>query len=175
MENKRPEYLDYSVTKLPDSVEVYFCEPLDKNGKKESMDDDLSKLFITLCMVKDPVVEEMYNQLHKASPLVKIISSRAEFAGLKIDKKTTILLSCICSSPGQAVMYIYYLLYKANKLGMKELSFDRVSMEIFPFGFFTVETLNYHWDSQKVKKETGDFGSDNLLDYKTASMSLLKD
>ena len=175
MENKRPEYLDYSVTKLPDSVEVYFCEPLDKNGKKESMDDDLSRLFITLCMVKDPEVEEMYNQLHEASPLVKIISSRAEFAGLKMDKKTAILLSCICSSPGQAVMYIYYLLYKAKKLGMKELSFDRVSMEIFPFGFFTEETLNYHWDLQKVRKDPGSFGTDNLLDYPEAMKSLSLD
>jgi hypothetical protein len=172
MENKRPEYLDYSVTKLPDSVEVYFCEPLDKNGKKESMDNDLSRLFITLCMVKDPEVDEMYNQLHEAFPLVKIISSRAEFSGLKIDKKTTILLSCICSSPGQAVMYIYYLLYKSKKLGLKELSFNHVSMEIFPFGFFTEETLNRYWDLQKVNRDLGSRGSDNLLDYPEASKSL---
>lgn len=173
MENKRPEYLDYSLTKLPDSVEVYFCEPLDKNGKKESMDDELSKVFITLCMIKDPEVDEMYKQLYALSPLVQIIESRSNFVGLKIDKKTLILLSCICSTPGEAVMYIYYLLYKSKKLGMKEMEFDKFSMDIFPFGFFTKESLDYHWDLQKVKKESGSFGTDNLLDYTDAVKSLV--
>jgi len=173
MENKRPEYLDYSVTKLPNSVEVYFCEPLDKNGKKEPMDDELSKVFITLCMVGDSAVDEMYEQFNNLSQLFKIIESRANFVGLKMDKKALILLSCICSTPGKAVMYIYYLLYKAKKLGIKELPFDKISMDIFPYGFFTEESLDYHWDSQQVKRDPGSFGTDNLLDYPEAMKSLV--
>ena len=173
MESKeRPSYLDYSVTKQKDAIETYFCEPLDKNGKKEAMTDDLSKVFITLCMVKDGEVEEMYEEFKKVSHIFKILESRAEFAGLKADKKTMIMISCICSSPGGAVMYVYYLLYKIKKLGLNELSFEKMSTDIFPFGFFSDDTLSYYWDTQKVNRGVEGMGSDNLLDYSEAAKSL---
>ena len=90
-----------------------------------------------------------------------------------MNKKTMIMISCICSSPGEAVMYVYYLLYKTKKLGLKELSFEKMSMEIFPFGFFANDTLSYYWDTQKLNRDVKDRGSDNLLDYPDAMESLV--
>ena len=86
------------------------------------------------------------------------------------------MISVLCETPGEAVMYVYYLLYKAKQLGLKNgITFNDLGEKIFPFGFFTKKTLDFYWDEQKVKKNTESSGSDNLLDYKTASMSLVNE
>jgi hypothetical protein len=169
------DFLDYSVTNQENSVEIYFCKPLDEKGKKGSMNDEESRIMITLLMTDDPSIDKMYDEIYNASHLVKILVSRAEYAGLKIDKRTAIMLGILCKSPGQAVMYVYYLMYKAKTLKKKEITFDTLCKDIFPFGFFTEDTLNYYWDEQKVKKDPSKIGTDNLLDYSEASKSLIQD
>jgi hypothetical protein len=125
-------------------------------------------------MTNDSSIDEMYDEIYKASYLVKILVDRAEYVGLKIDKKTSIMLGILCKSPGQAVMYVYYLMYKAKNLKKEEITFDTLCQDIFPLGFFTEETLNYYWDEQKVKKDPSRSGSDNLLDYSEAAKSLIQ-
>jgi hypothetical protein len=177
MEKKSYEsFLDYEVTNQDNGIEVHFCEPLDTKGEKSNMSDEDSQIFLTLCFVSEEDSNEMYNDVYKASGILKIFSSRAEYAGLKIDKKSSIMISVLCETPGEAVMYVYYLLYKAKQLGLKNgITFNDLGEKIFPFGFFTKKTLDFYWDEQKVKKNTESSGSDNLLDYKTASMSLVNE
>jgi len=168
------DFLDYSVTTQENSVETYFCKPLDEKGKKGSMNDEESRIMITLLMTDDPSIDKMYDEIYNAFHLVKILVGRAEYVGLKIDKRTAIMLGILCKSPGQAVMYVYYLMYKAKNLKKEEITFDTLCRDIFPFGFFTEETLNYYWDEQKVKKDSSRSGSDNLLDYSEAAKSLIQ-
>lgn len=166
------DFLDYSVTSQENSVEIYFCKPLDEKGDKRQLTEDESRIFMILMMISDDEVSKMYEEIQKASFISKIITSRAEYAGLKMDKKTAIMLSIICQTPGEAVMYVYYLLYKAKQLGVKEIDFETLGKSIFPWGFFSEETLNLFWDEQKIKKKNTDPGTDNLLDYSNASSSL---
>jgi hypothetical protein len=60
-----------------------------------------------------------------------------------------------------------------KKLGIDFLDIEKICTDIFPTGFFTEKSLHDHWDIQKVKTE-GNYGSDNLLDYRSASESLMK-
>jgi hypothetical protein len=69
-------------------------------------------------------------------------------------------------------MYTYYIAYKMKEAGIKELSLHRVCVDIFPFGFFSEESLHEYWDKQKVNPGKNS-GGDNLLDYTKASESLL--
>jgi hypothetical protein len=173
MKNKKYEdFLDYSVTSEENSVEKYFCKPLDKDGKRRNMDDEESKIMMMLLLYKDPEINMMYDDILKASHIAKILVSRAEYAGLKMDKKSFIMISMMCETPGAAVMYVYYLLYKSKELGEKIISFETLCSSIFPWGFFTEETLHFYWDEQKVKKSNTQAGTDNLLDYHEASSSL---
>ena len=44
-----------------------------------------------------------------------LIKGRLESLKYTLDKKTQIILSFIVETPGDAVMYIYYLAYKAKQ------------------------------------------------------------
>lgn len=167
------EYLDYKVTELPDSIENLFCKPLDEGGVRIGL-DDIQIQIITLAMVSSKEkTDYMYEKLKGEHYLSLILEDRLKSINCKTDNGVKILITYSCKSPGEAVMYTYYLAYKMKELGIESLDMETLCLKIFPRGFFSRETLEKHWDKQKVNTR-GNRGSDNLLDYRKAAQSIMK-
>jgi len=167
------KYLNYEVTKLPDSVETIFCRSLSENGKIEKYTENLAKVIFFAMTSPPDKIDEMYESIKKEYMILSILEDRLKNLGCKLDKASLILMSISCSTPGEAVMYSCYLSYKMKELGLDLLTIETICTDIFPMGFFTQETLKKHWDLQKVNTK-GNTGSDNLLDYNRALASLMK-
>ena len=104
--------------------------------------------------------------MKKRNGMVALIRGRLESLSYTLDPKTQIMLSFICKTPGDAVMYIYYLAYKAKEIKKDFIDFDDF-VNIFPMGYYSKPQLDKAWDAQKI-------GGSNLLDDPTASLSLNK-
>jgi hypothetical protein len=167
------EYLDYEVTELPDGIEKIFCEPLDQGGERVEL-DEIQIQIITLAMVSSKEkTDYMYEKLKSEHYLSLILEDRLKSINCKTDNGVKILITYSCKSPGEIVMYTYYLAYKMKKLGIEFLDMETMCLKIFPKGFFSSETLEKYWDNQKVNTR-GNRGSDNLLDYRKAAESIMK-
>jgi len=145
----------------PNAVEEKFCKLLDKMGANVPLSPDQFGLFITLLSIEDKEIEELYE---KIPPMGHLIKGRLESLKYTLDKKTQIILSFIVDTPGDAVMYIYYLAYKAKQRNKDIITFDDF-VDIFPMGYFSKKQLVKAWDAQKIEGQ-------NLLDYPEASISL---
>lgn len=167
------KYLDYELTKLPDSIEILFCKPLSVNGKIQRATEDQMKIIFFGMTSPPHKIDEVYESLRDEYMIFPILEDRLKKLGCKLDKASRILISMSCQTPGEAVMYSCYLAYKMKELGLDLLTIEKICTDIFPDGFFTRETLKEHWDIQKVKTENGR-GSDNLLDYPQAAFSIMK-
>ena len=165
-------YLDYEVTQLPDSVEMIFCKPLDEDGVRKGLDETQQKIIIKLLQLSQSDIDEMYDDIKSQHGILSILEGRLDSINCKIDKASRILISLSCSTPGEAVMYTYYIAYMMKKRNIEDLSLDRLCIDVFHVGFFSKESLYEYWNKQKVN--TGKIqGGDNLLDYQKASESLL--
>jgi len=165
-------YLDYEVTQLPDSVEMIFCKPLDENGERKRLDSQQTQILLTLLQLSPEKIDEMYDDIKSKHWLLAILEGRLEHINCKIDKASRLLMSLSFSTPGDAVMYTYYIAYKMKELGISDLSIEQLCVNVFPFGFFSEDSLHEYWDKQKVNPGKNP-GGDNLLDYPKASESLL--
>lgn len=96
----------------------------------------------------------LYNRIEKFHTY-KISAALAVAMGMMIDK------------PGEGVIYANYFQYKAYKMGKKELKFSDL-VNIFPFGFFSDDTLRQAWDLQKYVIP----GFPNMLDCIEAQKSI---
>lgn len=167
------EYLDYEVTKIDDSVENIFCKPLDEEGKTNPLNDSQMQIVFLSLTLKEEEMNGLYAEIEKNHLPISILKNRLESLNCSSDKGSLVTTALFCDTPGEAVMYANYIAYKVKKLGLESFSINNLCTDIFPFGSFTKETLNNYWDKQKVR--TGvNRGSDNLLDYPTASASISK-
>ena len=91
-----------------------------------------------------------------------------------ITGQALLFLSQHINTPGQAVLYCWYLQYKCKKLSINEVTLDTLCLEIFKMGVFSQDSLQHIWVSQKIErpKDSGFEFSDNLLDHKNAGLSL---
>jgi len=133
-------------------------------------------------MSKDGELQKDVNELDKESEIYKhfkpmidafqlqVFLKRLEhMAKLKISLGAFIMIAQHLNSPGDAVMYAYYMFHKlpANCF----VGIEEVSVKLFPWGFFSEEQLKAIWDAQKVRVDDGldectCYGAhDNLLDY----------
>jgi len=165
-------YLDYEVTQLPDSVEMIFCKPLDEDGVRKGLDETQQKIIIKLLQLSQSDIDEMYDDIKSQHGILSILEGRLDSINCKIDKASRILISLSCSTPGEAVMYTYYIAYIMKKNDISDLSLDRLCIDVFHVGFFSKESLYEYWSKQKVNQGKNQ-GGDNLLDYPKASESLL--
>jgi len=165
-------YLDYEVTQLPDSVEMIFCKPLDEDGVRKGLDETQQQIIIKLLQLSQSEIDEMYDDIKSQYGILSILEGRLDSINCKIDKASRILISLSCSSPGEAVMYTYYIAYMMKKKDLSDLSLDRLFIDVFHVGFFSVESLYEYWSKQKVNQGKIQ-GGDNLLDYSKASESLM--
>ena len=92
------------------------------------------------------------------------------------------VLTMICAVSfgkiGVGIMYLYYLQWWAKKRNVKEVTWDDLTMRIFPMGFLNDDSLHTVWEGQKVKRPApgnmqDQFHSDNLLDYPEAAKSIM--
>lgn len=161
--------LDFNVTEQKNSIEELFAKKFEKLNKYP-MDNETSEIFVKLILSKDSKYEIPENQKPFLYVLIeKRISLVHDY---KIDDRVLLFLSWICKSAGVGVMYCWYLQYEAKKRGVNEITFE-IFTEIFAWGFPSEDGLNKIWDEQKVISK--DMGSDNLLDYPKAGLSLFKD
>ena len=165
-------YLDYEVTQLPDSVEMIFCKPLDEDGVRKGLDETQQKIIIKLLQLSQSDIDEMYDDIKSQHGILSILEGRLDSINCKIDKASRILISLSCSTPGEAVMYTYYIAYIMKKNDIRDLSLDRLCIDVFHVVFFSKESLYEYWSKQKVNQGKNQ-GGDNLFDYPKASESLL--
>jgi hypothetical protein len=88
--------------------------------------------------------------------LFQILSSRAEFIGLKLTPWACVYLTMAASRPGEAVMLVTYLRSRATAMGVEEVA-DALH------GIPTEEGFKHCWDAQKGRV----YGiplCDNILD-----------
>jgi len=171
------KYLDYEVTEEQDSIENIFCKELEKRGKTKPMNDQEAMILMHLILEKNKgggSIDDLYEKLKNESASLSILKDRIENLNRVMSKEALILCSIFCRTPGECVMYANYIAYKMKCNNIETLSIDHLCSDIFPFGFFTDETLKEFWDVQKVRVPSGKSGSDNLLDYPKASVSISK-
>jgi len=127
-----------------------WCTKFD-SVKREQMPDELSKNFMYLILLENDKKE--IPLVLKERFLYQVIEKRSNVIGLKINQYVTMMLNFLSKSPGEAIMYVYYLKSKLknNELNMTSLTFT------FPEGFPSESSLESLWRSQKI-------GGENLLD-----------
>jgi hypothetical protein len=168
---KKIEYLEFSKTDQENSVEELFCGELERTGKINPLDKDMMKLLVTLVTNKS-AIDEIYEDARKMSFLIPILEDRLKTMNRELDKASAIFIGLACQTPGDSVMYSYYIAYQMKKKGIgKKLTLEEICMSIFPNGLFDSESMDEVWDKQKVNRDGS--GSDNLLDYRKASESLI--
>jgi hypothetical protein len=160
--------LEFETTKDPNAVENIFCTEMSK-GVIEPLSEDMMKILITLMMNRESI-DEMHREISSKSMLLNILEDRIKLMNREIDKGASIFVSLGCETPGEVVMYSYYISYMMKEKGIgQKIDLETLCTDVFPLGMFKRESLNKIWDLQKVKRESG---SDNLLDYLEASKSL---
>ena len=160
-------------TKEANAVEKIFCRPMDM-VKRVPMTDLQGELMISVLLSEDPMLDEIFQSVIAAGGwYVKAFKPRIEALGYTVDKATEVFVGLgLIKSVGEAVMYSYYLAYKAKESGVTHIRFNQEMCEQwFPMGFPDGQELGKIWKFQKVHGE-GRTGSDNLLDYPEASESI---
>lgn len=152
------------------------------NRPHTPMAEEETRLALILMTSKDININTDINEVDKSSdiyqhfePLInafqmQIFLKRLEqLTTLRITLGAFLMIAQHLYSAGSAVMHAYYLHIKlpANTL----VGITEVSMELFPYGFFSDEQLSTIWDAQKVRHDdeldrcTCCGAPDNLLDY----------
>jgi hypothetical protein len=99
-----------------------------------------------------------------------LIEARLQLFQYKIeDHRLILFLSLMAQSPGNAVMYLWYLQYWSKKNGfVYSITLENLC-ELFPMGFPSLDDMSKIWDSQKVHLKP-----DNLVDHMEYGASLFK-
>lgn len=158
------------------SVETIVCEAMGKL-KSVPMDDHTTSVMLKFMMDinSEAKADEIVKQIWQA----EAIKARmlAQF-GRELDSRCAILIVMWAKSIGSSLLYMYYMQWMCRAKGIQgKLTMDHL-VEIFPMGFFADEDLHTIWDTQKVDNRRENFdtpeqkGSDNLIDYAIASMSI---
>ena len=150
----------------PNAVEEIFCKKMD-SFKKIPMSEGESRYMLELC-ISDQIDLEKIGYENLPFLIQLIIKRLAVFYTAQLDSKSILMIGEISKSAGNAVMYLTYIQYLCKQKNIKELSWEKF-IELFPFGFFSQSDLQDAWDCQKVEQEGF---SDNLLDYRSATMSI---
>jgi hypothetical protein len=163
------EYLDYTLTQDPEAVEKHFCQKM-ATENPVPLSEEITKLLFTLFMAESQDIEKFYQEAVKQTPMIRILEDRVSLTGRALEKDAALFTGLCCQTPGEAVMYAYFISYQMKNAGMgKNLDLRALCENVFPMGMLSRDALERVWDSQKVKRTSG---SDNLLDYQEASKSL---
>lgn len=168
------KYLSRVETENPEAIEVLFCKPLDELGKRQPMNEQQMKIVYLCLTLPEEEMTSLYNEIKKHHVILSIMEDRLKALNCPHDMGSLAIIALVCDTPGEAVMYSNYLAYKAKDLNLDEITVKDLCDKIIPFGAFTKDTLNEYWDKQKVEIDGSVRGSDNLLDYIGAAVSITK-
>lgn len=124
-----------------------WCTKFEK-AQTDEMPKDISKLFITLCVLEMrmesvPLPVDLFSY--------KILDKRIDFIGLRMNDHTKTFFSFLCHSPGELIMYLYYL--KSKNSNGEIISMQTVAM-LFPDGFLTPAALEGYGMHRKFQSWT---------------------
>ncbi len=158
-----------------DSVEKLFCIPFEGLTQTPMVQEE-AEIFVSLSLSEKSNTKKSLDLKAFPSQNYQILvsslqSGRFEF---EITEEAAIMVSVMCGSIGDVIMYMAYLQYQYfvhpsaldNKITMSRIAF------IFPAGFPSSSELRRMWDLQKVGNRENGFASDNLLDYKECYKSI---
>jgi hypothetical protein len=152
----------------PNAVEEYFCKPLDKFTPKALSESQL-KMMLVIGLTKEGELPQMEKEFEEVFWFYPAIEKRINVCfTYTMDTKAKMLLASWCESIGDMVMYLTLLQYKCKQRGIRELKYDALGI-MFGDGIIDREFMRKCWDAQKVERDSG---SDNLIDYASALMSL---
>jgi len=155
-------------TENPKAIEIHFCEKLDK-CERIQMDDETASLLIKLLMCKGLTRDGIPKE--EIPYIVRLMERRIEkIFTYTIDFNLLLLMASLVNSPGNAVMYMWFMQYWAFKNKKSHFTIDIFCREMCSLGVFKQEDLSRLWDEQKVDCCCG--LSDNLLDYSLAGESI---
>lgn len=165
--------LPYETTNQPDAIERLFCVPFSEL-RQWPMDEETSKLFLTVHLdsLDGGGLIAKWKTNEEAWFIPAIIQGRGKWLGIDICDHAAAILSLMCDTPGTAVMYAHYVAYKAKLAGVKEIDTEFISTSPFPMGFPSDKDMHELWNAQKVECTDERKGSDNLLDYSSANVSI---
>jgi hypothetical protein len=134
-----------------------------KTAKTAPLTPDSSKMLITMLMGDSTPerLEKLHLDMMTVFPyavMYKRLESFRPVACKNIDKRVLVLVSALCTSPGQAVLWAYTL----AALAASKLYTLEDWCETFPVGTPTEEAISKLWDHQKGFKHG--IEADNLLD-----------
>lgn len=121
-----------------------------ESQKQKPMEADIGELLLA-CVTGEKESIPMPDEF-KTEYLFSLVTKRANMIGLKISDPLCLFLSFLCSTPADAVMYLYALRARTEEASIHSLC------EMFPDGFPSEESMQAVWDLQKISKG-------NLLDY----------
>lgn len=168
--------LPHEVTKQEDAVEKYICEPLSKLNPEE-MSKDLADYFMSFAVSTEENID--ISKARKTIWQFNALEKRIELLlNYTADNRVKLFVVMLCDGAiGKIIMYAYYMQYLCKKHNVKHVSWETFGMKFFPNGFFNEQDMLKVWDGQKVSKNDSEgkshLGSDNLIDYGTASKSIL--
>lgn len=85
-----------------------------------------------------------------SSFLFRVCQKRAEFIKLNITQHAVLFLSYLCTSPGDLVMYLYYMKYVATQHSYEVVDTHKIAC-MLPQGFLSSKSLDELWTAQKVE------------------------
>lgn len=115
--------------------------------KASRMTDDQTQVFVMGTIREASGQDIPEDRLRGVFPYA-VFKSRAEFAGLKTTQSVRVFITTLAKGPGDLVMYVYALKWKADKEGVTTVSMNELA-NWFPLGFPSDEQLHTAWDAQK--------------------------
>ena len=158
--------------KIPHNGTEKWADWLDSQPKDTPLTNEQMDMFMAMT-INEAKVETDSDTLKLIEP------KRQNFASMlynriknchtyTISVAAAIFMSTLIERPGEATIYANYLQYKAFKMGKKRISMREVAL-IWPFGFFSEETLHQAWDRQK----RAGCNASNMLDSYEAQKSII--
>lgn len=166
------------------AIENLVREILEPSEKSKLSNDQISLVF-SLTTMDEIRFLELWNKKNveiapyafKDSPTIRILDSRIQRQyNIKLSDRVLAFMLFVLESPGDAVIWAAYIAYqlKRNMRGSysTKIEFNDFCIYIIPMGLLDKKEMSNFWDKQKVYTDEIVSGTDNLLDYFTASDSL---
>ena len=157
--------------KIPHNGTEKWAEWLDSQSKNTRLNNEQMKMFMAMTMNEEKVETDSDalnlvapKQPNFASMLYNRIKSCHTYS---ISVAAAVFMSTLIKRPGESTIYANFLQYKSFKMGKKRITMREIAL-IWPFGFFSEETLHQAWDKQKM---AGCYAS-NMLDSYEAQKSI---
>lgn len=141
------------------------------DAEQRPMTPEESHIFMAIMMASPEGIQEMGRELAQKSQAFQILSKRLEFHNVNVELRLQILISSLCKTPGQVVMWVYTLFLMQED--RESVSFNDFCGEVnspFAMGVPTDESYSTVWDAQKIsrkdQKKAGEavLTQDNWLD-----------